>query len=97
MKLFAACLGWVLSMHDVIYWFPANRKSPLTSAGLTKLELNNIKGPTAAQYDALLEALPDLQHLHIDKVLLDSLHAPSWVHPFGQQTTKTSKNMCLSP
>ena len=38
-------------------------------AGLTKLKLNSIKGPTAIQYDEMLEALTNLQQLCITKVL----------------------------
>ena len=41
----------------------------LVSAGLTKLELNTITGPTAVQYDDMLEALTNLQHLLINKVI----------------------------
>ena len=37
-------------------------------AGLTKLELNTIAGPTAPQYDDMLQSMDQLQHLHVIKV-----------------------------
>lgn len=40
------------------------------AAGLTRLELNTIKGPTAIQYDEMLETLTNLEHLQITKVLV---------------------------
>lgn len=40
----------------------------LTPAGLTKLELSTITGPTPTQYDELLEGMTNLHHLQIIKV-----------------------------
>ena len=37
-------------------------------AGLTRLELKSLLGPTPAQYDDMLQTMTDLQHLQIEKV-----------------------------
>ena len=39
-------------------------------AGLTRLYLDTLTGPTPQQYDDMLHTLSKLQHLHIHKVNL---------------------------
>ena len=61
----------------------------VSSIGLTKLELNSIKGPTAIQYDEMLEALTNLQHLCITKVW-------SWGCMCIESALYTLGNCCLT-
>ena len=54
---------------DHHFWHrPPSQAVVVRSAGLTRLELNTITGPTAIQYDEMLETLTNLEHLEVTKV-----------------------------